>query len=39
MSTFVYRNGALIEKEYAPPLIERFADAPYVISDIMESAL
>jgi len=35
MSTYVLRNGRLVNKERAPPLIERFGDAPYVVSDCM----
>jgi hypothetical protein len=34
MSTYVYRNGKVIEKHLAPPLLTSNA-APHVISDIM----
>lgn len=35
MSTYVIRNGKLIEKHLAPPLVEIHGTAPYVISDSM----
>lgn len=34
MATYVYRNGQLIEKHLAPPLVTA-SGAPHVISDIM----
>lgn len=35
MPTFVIRNGKLLNKQYAPPLIEILGEAPFVISDTM----
>lgn len=35
MTTFVYRNGKFIDRELAPPLVERFGEGPMVISDSM----
>lgn len=35
MPTFVYREGKLINKEYAPPLIVRHGEGPNIISDCM----
>lgn len=37
MPTFVIRNGELIDKQFAPPLIVTLGEAPYVISDTMDS--
>jgi hypothetical protein len=34
VTTFVYRNGQLVDKRYAPPKVEG-DQAAYVISDIM----
>jgi len=35
MATFVIRAGKLIDKDRAPPLIERFGEGPNIISDSM----
>ena len=35
MTTFVYRNGELIDKRFAPPKETKHGDAVYVISDEM----
>ena len=34
-TTYVYRDGKLIDRRDAPPLVRRFGSAPYVISDCM----
>lgn len=35
MPTFVLRNGEFVDRELAPPLVERFGEGPMVISDSM----
>ncbi len=35
MPTFVYRNGKLVDKRYAPPKEGKHGSAAYVISDEM----
>lgn len=35
--TYVIRNGRLVRKENAAPLVEAFGTAPFVISDTMDS--
>lgn len=37
MPTFVIRDGELIDKQFAPPLIVIHGEAPYVIGDHMDS--
>lgn len=37
MTTYVWRDGELIEKHLAPPLNESFGEAPFIISDNMDS--
>jgi len=37
MTTFVYRNGELVDKDIAGPKNEKLSHASYVISDEMEA--
>jgi hypothetical protein len=36
MPTYVYRNGELVDKRFAPPKEEKHGSASYVISDTMD---
>lgn len=35
MPTYVMRKGELVDKQFAPPLVEVYGEAPFVISDCM----
>ena len=35
MTTYVLRNGKMVDRDYAPPLVERFGTGPNIISDCM----
>lgn len=37
MPTYVWRKGKIIDRDKAPPLIQQFGVAPFVISDTMQS--
>lgn len=35
MTIYVLRKGKMVDRDYAPPLVERFGNGPNIISDCM----